>query len=108
MGLPVAVAFGQHRPVIAFDINTTRLAELRQGHDRTGEVSNQELQQANLTFTDNSEDLRQASIHIIAVPTPINEAKQPELTPLLRATETVGKILNLDKPSIHISPGLQS
>ncbi len=93
MGLPVAVAFGQHRPVIAFDINTTRLGELRQGHDRTGEVSTQELQQANLSFTDNSEDLRQASIHIIAVPTPINEAKQPELTPLLKATETVGKIL---------------
>ena len=57
-GLPVAVAFGQHRPVIAFDINTTRLAELHQGHDRTGEVSTQELRQANLTFTDNPEDLR--------------------------------------------------
>jgi UDP-N-acetyl-D-glucosamine/UDP-N-acetyl-D-galactosamine dehydrogenase len=93
VGLPVAVAFGQHRPIIAFDINPTRLSELRQGHDRTGEVSNQELQQANLIFTDNPEDLRQASIHIIAVPTPINEAKQPELTPLLKATETVGKIL---------------
>ncbi len=93
VGLPVAVAFGQHRPVIAFDINTTRSAELRQGHDRTGEVSTQELQQANLSFTDNPEDLRQASIHIIAVPTPINEAKQPDLTPLLKATETVGKIL---------------
>ncbi|MGA1137445.1 MAG: nucleotide sugar dehydrogenase, partial [bacterium] len=95
VGLPVAVAFGQHRPVIAFDINTTRLGELRQGHDRTGEVSTQELQQANLTFTDNPEDLRQASIHIIAVPTPINEAKQPDLTPLLKATETVGKILKV-------------
>ncbi len=93
VGLPVAVAFGQHRPVIAFDINTTRLTELRQGHDRTGEVSTQELRQANLSFTDNPEDLRQASIHIIAVPTPINEAKQPDLTPLLKATETVGKIL---------------
>ena len=89
VGLPVAVAFGQHRPVIAFDINPNRLAELHQGHDRTGEVSTQELQQANLSFTDNPEDLRQASIHIIAVSTPINEAKQPGLAPLLKATETV-------------------
>jgi UDP-N-acetyl-D-galactosamine dehydrogenase len=93
VGLPVAVAFGQHRPVIAFDINTTRLAELRQGNDRTGEVSTKELQQANLSFTNNSEDLRRTSTYIIAVPTPINEAKQPDLTFLLKATETVGKIL---------------
>ncbi|MGB0484547.1 MAG: nucleotide sugar dehydrogenase [bacterium] len=93
VGLPVAVAFGKHRPVIAFDINASRLNELRAGFDRTSEVSKEELQEANLLFTNNPDDLRQASVHIIAVPTPINEAKQPDLTPLLKATETVGKIL---------------
>ena len=93
VGLPVAVAFGKHRPVIAFDINASRLNELRAGFDRTSEVSREELQEANLLFTNNPDDLRQASVHIIAVPTPINEAKQPDLTPLLKATETVGKIL---------------
>ena len=93
VGLPVAVAFGQKRPVIAFDINPTRLDELRNGHDRTGEVPYEGLQRAKLLLTDNPEDLCQASIHIIAVPTPINLAKHPDLTFLLKATEIVGKIL---------------
>ena len=93
VGLPVAVAFGKYRPVIAFDVNISRLNELRAGFDRTSEVPKEELQEANLLFTNNPDDLRQASVHIIAVPTPINEAKQPDLTPLLKATETVGKIL---------------
>ena len=93
VGLPVAVAFGKHRPVIAFDVNISRLNELRGGFDRTSEISKEELQEANLLFTNNPDDLRQASVHIIAVPTPINEAKQPDLTPLLKATETIGKIL---------------
>ena len=93
VGLPVAVAFGKHRPVIAFDINASRLNELRAGFDRTSEVSKEELQEANLLFTNNPDDLRQALVHIVAVPTPINEAKQPDLTPLLKATETIGKIL---------------
>jgi UDP-N-acetyl-D-galactosamine dehydrogenase len=93
VGLPVAVAFAQQRPVIAFDINQTRLEELRNGVDHTGEVLSQDLKNPNLQFTDIPEDLRQASIHIIAVPTPVNEAKQPELSPLLRASEIIGKIL---------------
>ena len=93
VGLPVAVAFGKYRPVIAFDINASRLHELRAGFDRTSEVSKEELQEAKLLFTNNPDDLRQASVHIISLPTPINEAKQPDLTPLLMATETVGKIL---------------
>lgn len=93
VGLPVAVAFGNNRPVIAFDVNASRLTELRSGYDRTGEVNADELRQADLLFTDNPADLRQASIHIIAVPTPINQAKQPDLTPLLKATETIGGIL---------------
>ncbi|MBT6728042.1 MAG: nucleotide sugar dehydrogenase [Deltaproteobacteria bacterium] len=93
VGLPVAVAFGKYRQVIAFDVNASRLEELLLGYDRTGEISTEELQQADLLLTENPADLRQASIHIIAVPTPITHAKQPDLTLLLKATETVGKIL---------------
>ena len=96
VGLPVAVAFGKQRSVIAYDVNATRLAELQSGYDRTGEVSTEELQQADLLLTYNPADLRQTSIHIIAVPTPINQAKQPDLAPLLKATETVGKILKAE------------
>ncbi len=105
VGLPVAVAFGKQRSVIAYDINATRLAELQSGYDRTGEVSTEELQQADLLLTDNPADLRRASIHIIAVPTPINQAKQPDLTPLLKATGTVGKILKAGDLVIYESTG---
>ncbi len=93
VGLPVAVAFGQQRPVIAFDINRNRLEELRKGQDRTGEVTTEELKGAELLLTDNPVELRQSSIHILTVPTPIDEFKQPDLRTLLKATETVGKIL---------------
>ena len=93
VGLPVAAAFGQQRRVIAFDINRKRLEELRKGVDKTSECTTEELKDANLLLTDQPEDLQQASIHIIAVPTPINESKQPDLTPLLNATEIVGRIL---------------
>ena len=78
VGLPAAVAIGKQRPVIAFDINASRLSELRCGYDRTEEVNLEELQQAKLTLTNDPNDLRQASVHIIAVPTPINQAKQPD------------------------------
>ena len=71
VGLPVAVAFGEQRPVIAFDINPKRLEELRKGEDKTGECTTEELNSANLLLTDQTKDLRQASIHIIAVPTPL-------------------------------------
>jgi UDP-N-acetyl-D-glucosamine/UDP-N-acetyl-D-galactosamine dehydrogenase len=93
VGLPVAVAFGNNSNVIGFDVNEKRLAELRKGHDCTREIEARDLKAANIHFTSNPEDLRQADFHIVAVPTPINEAKQPNLTPLLSATETVGNIL---------------
>ena len=67
VGLPVAVAFGQQRPVIAFDINRNRLEELRKGQDRTSEVTTEELKGAELLLTDNPVELRQASIHILTV-----------------------------------------
>lgn len=93
VGLPVAVAFGKIRRTIGFDINTMRIAELLQGDDRTGEVSAADLGQADIAFTAAIETLRQADFHIVAVPTPITDANQPDLTPMLRASETVGKAL---------------
>ena len=95
VGLPVAVAFGKKSTVIGFDINEKRLTELRNGKDTTREVEPEELNEADIRFTSNLEDLRQANFHIVAVPTPISEAKQPDLRPLLAATKTVGSILKL-------------
>jgi len=93
VGLPVAVAFGLKRRTIGFDINAARIAELVSGHDRTGEVVLDELQRADILFTDRIEQLRLADFHIVAVPTPIDSANQPDLTPMLKASETVGKAL---------------
>ena len=95
VGLPLAVAFGEKTPVIAFDIKKERIADLVSGVDNTLEVSQDELQSAQIMFTTRPDDLKQANFHIVAVPTPIDEAKQPDLTPLLRASETIGSILKM-------------
>jgi len=93
VGLPVAVAFGKNKRVIGFDINEMRIKELCNGRDRTREVDSKDIKAAQISFTKNPEDLREANFHIIAVPTPIDEAKQPDLRPLLDATKTIGRIL---------------
>jgi UDP-N-acetyl-D-galactosamine dehydrogenase len=93
VGLPVAVAFGKIRKTIGFDINAERILELKCGKDRTGEVTASDLAEADILFTDSIDELRRADFHIIAVPTPVDEAKQPDLTPMLKASETVGKAL---------------
>lgn len=93
VGLPVAVAFGLKRRTIGFDINSTRIEELKQGHDRTGEVTGSELKSADILFTNSIDELKLADFHIIAVPTPVDDAKQPDLTPMLKASETVGRAL---------------
>lgn len=93
VGLPVAVAFGMKGRTIGFDVNRERIAELRSGHDRTGEVAPEELAAADLLFTDSIDDLRGADFHIVAVPTPVDDAKRPDLSLLLRASETVGRAL---------------
>jgi UDP-N-acetyl-D-galactosamine dehydrogenase len=93
VGLPVAVAFGKMQRTIGFDINAQRIAELRAGHDRTGEVCDAELVSADIQYTDRIEDLRLADFHIVAVPTPVDDAHQPDLTPVFKASETVGKAL---------------
>lgn len=100
VGLPVAVAFGLKRRTIGFDINAQRIAELKQGNDRTGEVTGEEMQSANILFTDSIDELKLANFHIVAVPTPVDSANQPDLTPMLKASETVG--LTLKKGDIVV------
>ncbi|MGC9419094.1 MAG: Vi polysaccharide biosynthesis UDP-N-acetylglucosamine C-6 dehydrogenase TviB [Rhodovulum sp.] len=94
VGLPLAVEFGKHRPVIGFDIKPARIAELRQGIDNTREVSPEELAEAShLEVTNDRERLAAAGVFIVTVPTPIDAHKQPDLTPLIKASETVGQAL---------------
>lgn len=94
VGLPLAVEFGRLRPVVGFDINERRIAELKSGKDNTLETTQEELQNARyLSFTTDSEALRDCNCYIVTVPTPIDEHKRPDLTPLVKASETVGKVL---------------
>ena len=93
VGLPVAVAFGKRCRTVGFDINAIRIAELQAGHDRTGEVESEDLAAAEILFTDSIEQLALADFHIVAVPTPVDSANQPDLTPVLKASETVGQAL---------------
>ncbi len=94
VGLPLAVEFGKTRSVIGFDINKKRIAELRAGEDHTLEVTPEDLKTAvKLSYTDDIDVLRTASVFIVTVPTPIDQANRPDLTPLIKASETVGKVL---------------
>lgn len=94
VGLPLAVEFGKQYPTIGFDINAARLADLQRGHDATLEVDDEELAQAKyLSYSSSISDLKICNIFIVTVPTPINEHKQPDLTPLIKASETIGKVL---------------
>jgi UDP-N-acetyl-D-galactosamine dehydrogenase len=94
VGLPLAVEFGKRRSVIGFDINQKRISELQGGQDHTLEVGPEELTEAvHLTFTASVNDLKAANVYIVTVPTPIDEHKRPDLTPLIRASETIGKVL---------------
>jgi UDP-N-acetyl-D-galactosamine dehydrogenase len=94
VGLPLAAEFGKKRPTIGFDINQRRIDELSKGFDRTLEVDSDELKEVkHLRYTSKTEDLAEAQIYIVTVPTPINQYKQPDLTPLKMASATVGKTL---------------
>ena len=94
VGLPLAVAFGVKRPVAGFDFNAKRIAELKQGEDFTREVSATELAAASqLSFTDSLEGIADCTVFIVTVPTPIDDYKTPDLTPLVKASESVGKVL---------------
>lgn len=100
VGLPIAVAFGKRGSVIGFDVNKKKIDELLKGIDRTGEVSKGDLAAAQVRYTSEPSDLKGADFIIVAVPTPINEALQPDLTALQKASELIGK--NLSTGSIVV------
>ncbi|WP_170384460.1 Vi polysaccharide biosynthesis UDP-N-acetylglucosamine C-6 dehydrogenase TviB [Ruegeria atlantica] len=94
VGLPLAVAFGKIGPVVGFDINASRIADLRSGHDATQEVEPDDLAAASeLVFTTDLADLAACDTYIVTVPTPITAGKQPDLSPLINASEMVGGLL---------------
>ncbi|ENU83931.1 hypothetical protein F974_00985 [Acinetobacter sp. CIP 102159] len=94
VGLPLAVEFGKQLPVVGFDIQQKRIQELQSGQDHTLEVSPEELKQATqLTYSAHLDDLRSCNFFIVTVPTPIDEFKQPDLTPLIKASTSIGNVL---------------
>lgn len=103
VGLPVAVAFGKQQEVVGFDINETRINELKNGYDRTNEVTDNDLKESNIIFTNQPEELSKVDFIIVAVPTPINKNNQPDLTPLIKASETVGKAITKDTIVVYES-----
>ncbi len=95
VGLPLAVEFGKKVPVIGFDIQQKRIEELQSGQDHTLEVSPEELQQATqLSYSANLDDLKSCNFFIVTVPTPVDHVNRPDLTPLQKASETIGQVLN--------------
>lgn len=94
VGLPLAVEFGKKVPVVGFDIHQKRIDELKSGQDHTLEVSKEELAQASqLSYSANLEDLKECNFFIVTVPTPIDEFKQPDLSPLVKASNSIGQVL---------------
>ncbi|RXK00549.1 Vi polysaccharide biosynthesis UDP-N-acetylglucosamine C-6 dehydrogenase TviB [Arcobacter sp. CECT 8986] len=106
VGLPLAHAFSAKYEVVGLDIYQTRIDELNKAHDRTLELSSEQLKEAldnGIKFTCNTEDIKDCNIFIVTVPTPIDKNKQPDLTPLVKASETVGKVLKKDDIVIYES-----
>ncbi len=95
VGLPLAVEFGKKSPTIGFDINQARIDELSAGRDSTLECSDNELAEAKyLSYTSSLQELKECNVYIVTVPTPIDEHKQPDLTPLIKASEALGTVVN--------------
>jgi UDP-N-acetyl-D-galactosamine dehydrogenase len=95
VGLPLAVEFGKKYQTLGFDINQTRISELLTGHDATLEVSDEELKEAPcMSYSSTVDDLKNCNVYIVTVPTPIDEHKQPDLTPLIKASAMLGKVIN--------------
>ncbi|HEU4591400.1 MAG TPA: nucleotide sugar dehydrogenase, partial [Steroidobacteraceae bacterium] len=94
VGLPLAVEFGKRYDTVGFDIKADRIAELQKGHDSTLECSKEELEAAKrLKYSSNLKDLKRCRVFIVTVPTPVDRHNRPDLTPLERSSETVGKVL---------------
>lgn len=102
VGLPLAVEFAKRYPTVGFDVNETRISELSQGYDRTGETD--ELSHdLNISFTSNLEEIRGSNVYVVAVPTPVDADMRPDLTPLLGASEAVGRVIAKDDIVIYES-----
>lgn len=95
VGLPVAVAFGKQKETIGFDINAQRIEDLKKGYDCTDEVTSEELANTNILYSCDIEDLKKADFHIVGVPTPVNDANVPDLTPLEKASCTIAQALKV-------------
>lgn len=96
VGLPLAVEFGKYRNTVGYDINPNRIKKLQLGHDHTLECSEKELQSSiHLRYSDNVSDIKTAQIFIITVPTPVDQANRPDMTALVKASETVGAVLKM-------------
>jgi len=106
VGLPLAHAFSSKYEVVGLDIYQTRIDELNKAYDRTLELNELQLQEAldnDIKFTANVDDIKDCNIYIVTVPTPIDKNKRPDLTPLIKASETIGKVLNKDDIVIYES-----
>jgi UDP-N-acetyl-D-galactosamine dehydrogenase len=104
VGLPLAVEFGKYRDVIGFDINQSRISELRAGHDSTLECSDDDLKAAEqLVYSHVLNEIKDAQIYIVTVPTPVDQANRPDMSPLIKASETVGKVLKAGDVVIYES-----
>ncbi len=112
VGLPLAVEFAKHYPVIGFDINKKRIDGLNQGHDHTLEVDDENLQsvltkeapkETGMMLSSNLDDIRDCNIYIVTVPTPVDKNNRPDLTPLIKASETIGKVISKGDIAIYES-----
>jgi UDP-N-acetyl-D-galactosamine dehydrogenase len=104
VGLPLAVEFGKQRAVLGFDVNAARISNLQEGFDATLEVGSEELRSATkLTFSSQAADLANCRVYIVTVPTPVDEVNRPDMSPLVRASETVGRALSKDAVVIYES-----
>ena len=103
VGLPLALELAKKYNTIGFDLNNERINELERCNDRSGEVSSEKLKSVDIQYTSDPKQIKAANIFIISVPTPIDEQKIPNLTPLLSATKMVGKVLKKDDIIIYES-----
>ena len=100
VGMPIAVQFAKKINVVGFDLNSRKIAEYKKGHDVTGEAGDEELKKTTMCFTDKETDLKGSNFYIVAVPTPVNLDKTPDLAPVIGASEVVGR--NIEKGSIVV------
>ena len=105
VGLPLAIAFAEKMQVTGFDINPSRIKELKNGHDKSLEIDDKLLNSVknNITFTSKIEDTEECDIYIVTVPTPVDKFNRPDLTPLIEASQTIGSVLSKNNIVIYES-----